>query len=94
MIHRRWFEGGMATLIDDEPNEAPITELYAFISTDEKGNDGICAMTAANGMTLPMVTSKRRNADAMLPTAEKIARLSGRKIKLIRLSERTDLWTA
>jgi hypothetical protein len=48
-----WSPGGRRTgskstmmitiLKDDAPNEAPITELFAFVSMDDKGNEGICA---------------------------------------------------
>ena len=73
-------------------NEAPITELFAIISTDEKGNDGILAH-GIGGVMMPLITSKARVAESMKRIALEINRLEGKgqKITLIRLSHREDV---
>lgn len=73
-------------------NEAPITELYVFLSTDAKGNDGIVSAQFGN-VHLPLVTSKPRVAEMMKEHAREIARLSGGKITLARFTNREDMAT-
>ncbi len=80
------------TFVETGPNEAPITELFAFISVDDKGNEGICATAMGDGVWLAMVTSKQRIAEMMKPAAEDIARQGGKTVKLIRMSARAELW--
>jgi hypothetical protein len=53
----------MTTILQDvAPNEAPITELFAFISLDDQGNEGICAGNIVGVGYAPLVTSKARSA--------------------------------
>jgi hypothetical protein len=73
----------------DDPNEAPITELYAVLSIDENG-EGILATA---GM-LPMVTSRRRIAEKMKLGAIKIAQDTGRPLKLVRFSRVETMWSS
>lgn len=75
----------MITLLHTEPNEAEITELYAFLSTDETG-EGICAV---GGMTL--VTSKARVAEMMRPLARDLAQMSGKPVRLVRFTKREEV---
>jgi len=74
--------------IDTTPNEAPITELFAWLSTDETG-DGIIA-SIIGGMAMPMVTSKRRVAEAMRPFVEEMGRQAKRKVTLVRFVRETN----
>jgi hypothetical protein len=78
------------TIVHDDANEARITELFVFLSTDETG-DGICA-TDVNSVLMSLVTSKPRIAETMKPIAEKLAKLSGKPIKLVRFERREDIW--
>lgn len=73
------------TLIHDEPNEAVITELYAFLSTDATG-EGICGAMIGGAWT-PLVTSKLRIVErVMRPLAQQIARESGKPVRLVKFT--------
>ena len=79
----------MITVVHDAPNEAEITELYVFLSTDATG-EGICG-AHLNGAWTPLVTSKRRIADMMRPMAEEASRLSGKPVRLVRFTAREEM---
>jgi hypothetical protein len=67
----------------DDANEAAITELFAYLSTDETG-EGICA-GFLDGVATPLVTSKRRIADGpMRAMARQIEQGSGKPVRLVR----------
>jgi hypothetical protein len=71
------------SIMHDDPNEATITELFAFLSVDETG-EGICA-GIVGGMATPLVTSKRRIADTIMrEMARQIEQGSGKKVTLVR----------
>ena len=70
------------------PNEAPITELYAVLSTDEHG-DGICAVMLG-GVAMPLVVSQER----LVPLrnyAARVAKRTNRKLKLVKFTAREEL---
>ena len=77
------------TFIHDEANEAPITEIYAYLSTDENG-EGICG-AMMGGVWTPLVTSKRRIAEAMRPVARDLEQKSGKPVKLVKFSVREEI---
>lgn len=74
------------------PNEAPIVELFAYVSIDEKGNEGICAMEVGDGLWLAMVTSKPRIAEKMKAVAADIARSGDKAVRLVRFEVREEMW--
>lgn len=82
----------MTTVLHDEPNEAPITELFAFLSLDDTG-EGVCAAILPELGSTPLVTSKERVAELMKATAADIARLSGKPVKLVRFIRAEILWS-
>ncbi|TYL87460.1 hypothetical protein [Bradyrhizobium cytisi] len=79
----------MKPLIHDAPNEAVITELYAYLSTDATG-EGICAGMLGAFWT-PLVTSKARVAESMRPLAAEIARASGKRVRLVKFTAREEV---
>jgi hypothetical protein len=82
----------MTTILqDDAPNEAPITELFAFISMDNQGNEGICGMITPSSM--PMITSKERIAEKLKDQARELARLSGKAVRLVRFTRAEKVWS-
>ncbi len=63
-----------------------ITELYAFIATDE----GIVAMMLGDKW-IPMVGADMARMDSLRPVAEKIAGIHGQKIIIAKFTTRTDI---
>lgn len=78
--------------VNSGPNEAPITELYVFLSIDENGNEGICG-EMINGRWMSMTTSKPRIVEIMMPRAEIMARATGKTIRLVRFTNREVIKT-
>ena len=64
------------------PNEGPINRLYAFLSIDAKGFNGIVAGILPNIGSTPLVTSKRSVAHSLIPVAQEVADRTGLKIGL------------
>jgi hypothetical protein len=80
--------------IDTPENEAKIDRLYAFMSVDDEGRNGIVASILPNLGSTPLVTGSRRVALKMIPMAEAIAKATGKKIILyvFTRAESYDLW--
>lgn len=77
------------TIIHDEPNEAPITELYVFLSTDAAG-EGICG-AMIGGIWTPLVTSKLRIVETMRPLVRQIAQHTRKPIRLVKFTGREEM---
>lgn len=74
----------------DPVNREPIKEIWAFISQDEKGNEGIVA-AELDGQSYPLIGSTRRLLELMRPLAVLSSRRTSKKILLIRMSHREDM---
>ena len=68
--------------LHDPGNETKIERLYAFMSIDEQGRNGIVASILPGLGSTPLVTGKRSVARTMIPIAEKVAKESGKKVAL------------
>lgn len=66
-----------------------IDEMFAYIATDETG-EGIPAMPIS-GTTMPLVGADRERMESLRPYAERLAKMAGKKFKLVRFSVREDL---
>ena len=64
------------------PNEGPVDRIYAFLSIDAKGFNGIVAGILPNIGSTPLVTSKRSVAHSLIPVAQEVADRTGLKIGL------------
>ena len=66
--------------------------MWAFISVDEQGNEGVCAATFPGlpGVT-PLIAADEARLQSLLPMARHIARTTGMRIRLIRLGVRSEL---
>ncbi|WP_046869312.1 hypothetical protein [Microvirga massiliensis] len=69
-----------------------IDEVYAFVSVDEQGNEGLCAATIG-GVPMPLIAADADRLRSLVPVAEQLARATGMTIKLIRLKTREELRT-
>lgn len=64
-----------------------IEKLYAWISEDDDGQQGVIAFTPAfNAMTLPLVGADMARIESFRPYIEKIAEESKKKILLMEFS--------
>lgn len=69
-----------------------IDAVWMFISVDEAGNEGVCAgpMPGLPG-PIPLIAADEARLVSLIPMAEELARLSKMRIRLIKLSMRTEL---
>jgi hypothetical protein len=72
-------------------NEDRIDTVYAYLSIDEEGKNGIVAHIVENLGSTPLVTSKRRIAEKMKPIAELCAKETGKHIGLFVFDRRDGL---
>jgi hypothetical protein len=70
-----------------------ITEVYCFVSVDEGGEGIVGATTQINGKTvfMPFVCADKERMESLKPMAKCIAHDTGKKIKLIKLTQREEL---
>lgn len=62
-----------------------ITELYAYVVADSGPDDeGVPAWLGPDGAWMPMMGADLERAESLRPEAEKVARLLGRSVKLVR----------
>lgn len=80
------------TYVHAPPNELMrIDEVYMFVSIDETG-EGVCAAPIMGADSLvPLIAADEARMKSLIPWAQKLAALSGKQVKLIKLSQRTEL---
>lgn len=62
-----------------------ITELYAYVVADSGPDDeGVPAWLGPDGAWMPMMGADLERAQSLRPEAEKVARLMGKQVTLIR----------
>jgi hypothetical protein len=83
---------GNGTVLHEGGNHLKIDAIWAFISVDEKGDEGLCAapMPGTN-MTVPLIAANPERLKSLIPIAEMLARNTGMTIKLIRLGTREEV---
>lgn len=59
-----------------------IDELFAFISVDENGNEGIMAASAPNGMWHPLIGADTARVDSLRPVADEITARTGMRYEI------------
>jgi hypothetical protein len=91
MAHEKLLADG--TLIVATPNYlARIEFVWAFLSVDEHG-EGVCAATFPNGMFAPLIAADEERLAQLTPMAERIARESGKTVRLVKFTGREELRT-
>lgn len=68
-------------------NNDPVECIWVFVSVDEHGHEGICGAQIGD-QHFPMITSTRSLLEKMRVTAKKIAKMSGKPIRLYRFTNR------
>ncbi len=53
-----------------------ITELYAFISKDRDGNEGVMGIAKANGMLIPLIGADIERVESLKPIADEAIKAS------------------
>lgn len=70
-----------------------IKEVYMFISEDSKG-EGICAVQMGNDddmIMMPLIGADKERIESLEKYAAFLAKKEGKRIKLIKLTQREDL---
>jgi hypothetical protein len=70
-----------------------ITELYAFVSVGEDGDEGVCGFQDGKGVWWPLVAADAARLKDWFPIAEALAIERNTEIKLLRFTVRTLLST-
>lgn len=79
------------TIVLAPPNVQPhIDRLWAFLSVDDEGNEGVCAATLGK-IVMPLIASDKVRLSQLTPIAEEIARLTGRTIRLVEFTTRREV---
>lgn len=67
-----------------------IDELYAYVSVNDDGDEGLCAFVADDGSWMPMVAADEARVEQMRPIAQGIVR-QGIPVRLLRFSTRSEI---
>jgi hypothetical protein len=80
------------TVVLNPPNELlRIDEVCLFVSVDETG-EGVCAGPLFGpGTLVPLIAADEARLQSLIPMARRIAQASGKTIRLIKLTTRTEL---
>ncbi len=79
--------------IHNPKNEQEIHELWAFMSLDPDGKQGICASIITHLGSTPLITGKASVVEKLKPFAEKIAREGGKPVQLFHFVRDADpIW--
>jgi hypothetical protein len=68
-----------------------IDRLWAYLSQDGKGNEGMCAATMPDGTLTPLIAADPVRLKCFTPIAEQLATLTGLTIVLVEFTARTEL---
>jgi hypothetical protein len=80
------------TVLHEPPNNLlRIDQVWAFVAVDEDGNEGVCAAPFTGMGVVPLIAADEARLASILPVAQRIATMSGRTVKLIKLSVREEL---
>jgi len=81
------------TVVFAPPNTLPrIDSIWAYVSVDADGNEGVCAAPIGHGgMCMPLIAVDEARLSSITPIAEALARITGMTIKLVRFTAREEL---
>lgn len=79
-------------VLDLPGNEEPITMLWAFLSVDDQGREGICGAQIGD-QHYPMITAEKNVLDMMRTTAKHLAARTGKPIRCVRFTQRETVET-
>lgn len=67
-----------------------IDQMFAYIVMDDDDTEGIPAFMA-NGMPMPMVGADMARVESLNPIAQEMAKELGKKVTLVRFSDRVEM---
>lgn len=71
-----------------------IDNIWAFVSTDKDGHEGLCAAPLwRGGDPIPMIAADEARLANLIPLAEHLSKIAGMTIRLIRLHTREEVRT-
>jgi hypothetical protein len=68
-----------------------ILEIWAFVSRDAEGNEGICGFQSREGTFMPMVCADQERVQSLKPIALHISTQTKQRIHLVKFSVRTEI---
>jgi hypothetical protein len=71
-------------------NTFKITEIYAYVSVDADGNEGVCAFTSGTTIN-PMIAADPKRLEQLEPIAKALAGMSPYPIKLVKFNVREEV---
>ena len=82
-----------APLLHSPPNHlVRIDAIWAFVSVDAAGNEGLCAMPLPGFPgPMPLIAADQTRLASLIPMAERLAQASKTRIRLIKLSTREEI---
>ena len=78
--------------IHDPGNETEIEFIYAFMSIDEKGRNGIVAEILPGLGSTPLVTGSPKAAEMMKQLAQQVADKTGKRVGMFAFKRNGQLW--
>lgn len=73
------------------PNIIPrIRAVWAFLSVDDSGNEGVCAMTIGGLGLVPLIAADEARLAQLRPLAVEVAKHTGKRVILARFESRVD----
>jgi hypothetical protein len=68
-----------------------IKEIFAFVHTEDNGQEGVVAFLDTTGAWVPMIGADPKRVESLRPMAERTARATGKSITLARFVTRIDV---
>lgn len=69
-----------------------IKEIWAYVSEDEKGEEGICGFNdPRTNQWVPMIAADEERLKSLKPFAHQISVVTKRKVKLVKFHNREDV---
>ena len=68
-----------------------IEKMFAFVATDDEGNEGVCGFNVGGAGWMPMVGADMAMVEKLRPMALATAEKSGQRIKLVLFTNREEV---
>lgn len=75
------------------PNEKPITEIFAVLSVDPDGSEGVCATGTREFGMMPLIVAYSRLVPMLREKAAEISKVTGKTVRLVRFASREEMET-